>query len=161
MRRYTLTAVIALLATVGLSGAGTSAISKEGVSSSSYAPKPFYNDITRLRIRFTTTGRARPGFEYLAIYSIHGPGSLSEKCASFGLSDEKNDVVREQTILGAAGRSYTVIFKPARFSSDFPVVHGFCPGRAFVEFTSASIAHPSKKTSRLLATLTFRVRKAQ
>ena len=61
-----------------------------------------------------------------------------------------------------AGRSYTVIFKPVRISPLFPVVNGFCPGRAFVEFASVSITHPSKKTSRQLGpTVTFRVLRAR
>ena len=164
MRRYALTAMTALLATVGIhASAGTSAASKEGVwRSPSYAPKPFHTNDARMRVRFTTTGRARPGFEYFVVYSIYGPDSVSDKCASLGFSDEKKHVVRKQTILGAAGRTYTVVFKPGSTSLHLRPRQWLLPRPGLCRnHISVNEINPSKKTSRLLgATIAFRVIRA-
>lgn len=48
-------AFVAAVLTVAASGSGRGA-TVEGVSSLSYAPKPFYDDLSRMRVRFTTTG---------------------------------------------------------------------------------------------------------
>ena len=78
------------------------------------------------------------------------------KCSFFGLSNHEQFVVNDATILGEAGRTYTVEFKPAALTKDLPV-DDFCHGRAFVQITSVSIDHASKETSRKLGKLRFRV----
>jgi hypothetical protein len=55
---FAIFAAIVLALVTGQSHASSSRVGAEGVSSLSYAPKPFYDDLSRMRARFTTTGRA-------------------------------------------------------------------------------------------------------
>ena len=53
-------------------GAGDSEAGEEGVSNISYSPKPFCDDLDRLKISVTTTGAAREGFQYIVGLGIDG-----------------------------------------------------------------------------------------
>lgn len=99
-----------------------------GVSSLSYAPKPFYDDLSRMRVRFTTTGRTKKGSYYSVILLISGPDAgPSAGCLNLGVSDDPATAVRPQRILGAPGRTYTVWLKATGGLSAEPY---FCHGRA-------------------------------
>ena len=128
----------------------------EGVTGLAYSPKPFYDDLETMSVSFTTTGPARSGFQYVATYSITGPDVDALKCAFIGFSDKEKYVVSDETILGEAGRTYTVDFKPVGLTDDFPAEY-FCHGRVDLTVTSVSIDNPSKETSRRMAELEFRV----
>jgi hypothetical protein len=113
--------VLAMLAAStqsAVSGATT-----EGVSSLSYAPKPFYDDLSRMRVRFTTTGRAGPGREYDVILFILGPEALGSCdysapcCSSTAWSKLRSDTLRPVRVLGQPGRTYTVWLRAQRPSA--------------------------------------------
>jgi hypothetical protein len=84
MRALSLLALLvigaAVTTTVAKAASNNAREKAEGVSSLTYAPKPFYDNRSRMKVRFTTTGRARPGFNYLVTLLVSGPSTGS----SFG-----------------------------------------------------------------------------
>ena len=128
-RARVLLAVAAALLSAAAPSVGSlarSAVSAEGVSSLSYAPKPFYDDLSRMRVRFMTNGHARPGLEYRVVLLISGPDTSSLNCQSLAFSTLSDSVVGPvQRILGAPGKTYTVSLRAAG-----PLRKYFCHGRA-------------------------------
>ena len=137
-----------------------STVAKEGVSSLSYAPKPFYDDLSRMRVRFTTTGRAGPGRHYIVSLLIVGPdafGGASNGCAYLASSKGLPRGVRPVRILGAPGRTYVVwLHAGAGIGS----TGYFCHGRANLRVRTNSIRNPSQAKLREFLGLDFRVRPA-
>ncbi len=153
MRAMKITALAPVVSVLALVGCGDAGEPHEGVSELSYAPKPFYDDLDRMHVSFTTTGPARPGFEYEVILSMKGPEVDVLECGAFAFSDNPKSAVRRQTIVGEKGHTYTVTFKPSLISdADY-----FCHGRATLAVVSVAIRNPSRKTSRKMKTPSFRV----
>lgn len=137
-------------AAVRTSSSETAAVS-EGVTSLTYAPKPFYDDLPRMRIRFTTTGRARPGSEYVVVLFISGAntGSMFD-CDDTVISTVPGSAIPQRRILGAPGRRYGVWLL-----ADRAFGRHFCLGRARLSVSSTSLSRPS--SNRDLRTIRFRV----
>jgi hypothetical protein len=133
-------------------------VSAEGVSSLSYAPKPFYDDLSGMRVRFTTTGRARPGWQYVVSLIILGPDAQPEnRCTSVLISSLPTDVIRPfHRVLGGTGKTNTVVFRADTFA---PLSNYFCHGRATVRVYTAAIHKPKKgpSSSRAMRSLSFRI----
>ena len=109
---------VAAVVSVGATGspAIVSTVAKEGVSSLSYAPKPFYDDLSRMRVRLKTTGRARRGYHYVVLLTIRGPDALNHPtgdpgCAYGAGSTVKGSYVPHDRVLGAPGKTYTIWLK--------------------------------------------------
>jgi hypothetical protein len=146
---------LALLVTATASGevAGSSrrAAGSEGVASLTYAPKPFYDDLSRMKVRFTTTGRARSAFEYVVVLFITGIGTgSSSECDANVISGVPGSSAPSSRIHGAPGQTYTVWLLAGK--NDGGV---FCPGRASLNVVSTSATRPS--SNRDLRTLRFEI----
>jgi hypothetical protein len=133
--------------------------SREGVSSLSYAPKPVYDDLRRMRVRFTTTGRAGPGREYLVSLFIEGPdaaaGMRASTCDNYIDSYFPGNSTVKGHILGAPGHTYTVWLIASQGWGGY-----FCHGRAELAIYTNSIRHPSLKRIRTWRTAKFRILRA-
>lgn len=141
-------AAIAVL-TAGSASARDAASSAVGVSSLSYAPKPFYDDLSRMRVRFTTTGRAKPGTYYYVDLLINGPDAGPDaSCLNLAVSDQAYTAVNPHRIPGAPGKTYTVWLKATGGLSSEPY---FCHGRAELSVSAGK---------RDLRTLKFRILRA-
>jgi hypothetical protein len=141
-------AAIAAL-TVGSASARDTASSAVGVSSLSYAPKPFYDDLSRMRVRFTTTGRAKPGTDYSVVLLIDGPDAGPDaSCQNLAVSFDAATAVNPRRIVGAPGKTYTVWLKATGGYSAEPY---FCHGRASLTVTAGK---------RDLRTIKFRILRA-
>ena len=124
----------------------------ENVSAMSYAPKPFYDDLSRMRIRFTTTGRAKPGHYYAVILSISGPDAgPGAGCTNLGYSEDSGTTVHARRILGGRGQTQTVWFKAGSFG------RYFCHGRATV---TVDVGPKNVSLRREIRTLNFRILRA-
>jgi hypothetical protein len=150
-------AVASLLFVAGsVGGSVRSAIasaSAEGVSSLTYAPKPFYSHRGRLLVRFTTTGRAAPGREYVVVLLVDAPTwprSLNG-CGLYAFSWDS-----QQRVVGAPGTTYIVVLK-ADPTLGGPGAGYFCPGPARLFVETNSIRNPSRKNARVLRKVTLRV----
>jgi hypothetical protein len=142
--------VVATALGVTSATARDSASSVAGVSSLTYAPKPFYDDLSRMRVRFTTTGTARPGSYYSLSLLISGPDAgPNARCLNLAVSgDRLFDTRPSRRIRGAPGRTYTVWLTAARGYSTEPY---FCHGRAELTVSAGK---------RDLRTLKFRILRA-
>ena len=142
--------VAAILASGPPSDAGRSEraeTSAEGVSSLSYAPKPFVDTSSHMRVDFTTTGRARPRHYYDVYVFIDEPGD-ARNCVTLGVPSGSGIARR---IVGGPGESYTVWLSGIKAPSA-----DFCPGKAELSVISRPISRTSTKV-RVLRTISFRV----
>jgi hypothetical protein len=147
VKRALLTAIgaIAFGCVTGSACALNTELLAEGVSTLSYAPKPLTADLSRMRVRFTTTGRARPGY-YYDVYLFINPRD-DRGCVSLGVSDRTGT----DRILGAPDHTYTVSLSGVKRPPG-----DFCDGRAEVTVVSRSI-DPSSKRTRILRAISLRV----
>jgi hypothetical protein len=104
------------------------ASSTGGVFVVTYAPQPMTSRDSLMRVRFTTTGRAQPGWEYYVYLVIRQPRAKKLKCASRAASWVPSMVKRVQHISGVAGGSYTVWLRAAKSLGGH-----FCAGAAVLE----------------------------
>ena len=81
-----------------------------------------------MRVRFTTTGRAQPGWEYYVYLVIRQPKAKKLKCANTAASWVPSMVRRVQHISGIAGGNYTVWLRAAKSLGGH-----FCAGPAVLE----------------------------
>lgn len=126
---------------------------REGVSSLRYAPKPFYDNHSRIRVTFTTTGRARPRFKYAVSLIIARSNTSTSDCTSIVTSEASHMVVAPQQILGGRGKTYTV-----QLRSDYaPDLGYFCRGLAILSVYTTPIGHNNYDTRKTLRRTTFRI----
>lgn len=125
-------------------------LSAEGVSSLSYAPKPFTDTLSRMRVDFTTTGPARPGHFYDVYVFVKRPDDEGG-CVSLGVSNGTRNARR---ILGGTNQSHRVWLAGIRASPT-----DFCSGKAELTVISRPIRHASKDV-RVLRTISFRILRA-
>lgn len=138
-------------ATVAKAVSNQTRATSEGVSSLTYAPKPFYDNLSRMKVRFATTARARPGFEYVVTLLVSGPSTGSWfQCDETAVSGEPGTSLPPSAIHGAPGRTYVVWLLAGRKDGGH-----FCRGRASLSVVSASASRPS--SNRRLRTLAFRI----
>lgn len=123
----------------------------EGVSSLSYSPKPFYNDLSYMKVRLTTVGRAALGREY--VVTLISGGKHAGECASAAVSDEPRLGGSRKRITGSAGGTYTVWLRAIELDGGF-----FCAGPAYLIIDTEQIN--STKGARVLRKLTFRILRA-
>ena len=128
----------------------------EGVSSLEYAPKPVYDDFSKLRVRFTTTGQARPGYEYYVSLGIDGPDARGSDCAWVAYSSLEGQSSRRGHIVGAPGKTITLWLLAE------PLMGGyFCHGRAELSVHSLKIRGDAHgKYTRHMRSDKFRVLRA-
>jgi hypothetical protein len=100
------------------------------VSSLSYRPNPFSNDLAKMHIRFTTTGPAGPHREYVVHLST-GRDDRDQHC----YADYESDPVRP----GAAGTYEVTIDKDAYFDDDLA---RFCFGKALLTVVTQNFESP-------------------
>jgi len=150
--------VIALGATVV--GSGRSAVvdlaapSPGGVFVVTYAPQRVTSGDSRVRVGFTTTGRAQPGWEYYVYLRVEGrkpKGKKKARCAWRAASWIPSMVNRVRHISGTSGGSYTVWLRAARTLGGH-----FCAGHAILEVGTAPIGHQGERR-RLLRQITLRI----
>jgi hypothetical protein len=122
-------------------------ISAEGISSLTYAPKPFVDTSSRMRVDFTTTGRARPGHYYDVYVFIDAPDD-ARNCVSLGVPSGAGIARR---IVGGPGESYTVWLAGVRARPA-----DFCHGKAELAVISRPISRTSTRV-RVLRAISFRV----
>ena len=123
-----------------------------GVFVVTYAPQKVTSKDSRLLVRFTTTGRAQPGWEYYVYFVVHGhqpKGAAKPRCAWRAASWVPSMVKRVQRISGVG--SYTVSLRAAKSLGGH-----FCAGRAVIEVGTAPTGHQGDRR-RLLRSLTLRV----
>ena len=84
------------------------ASSTGGVFVVTYAPQLVTSRDSLMRVRFTTTGRAQPGWEYYVRLVIRQPKAKKLKCATRAASWVPGMVRRVQHISGVPGGNYTV-----------------------------------------------------
>lgn len=123
---------------------------KEGVAVVRFSPKPFYDDLTRMNVRFVTTGRARPGFEYFVSLQALGPAALPLNCTTVVVSSESD----RGHIVGAPGRGYTAVL---RTYEPITGTRYFCKGPAVIWVGAASIRNASRKTTRIYRKVSLRI----
>jgi hypothetical protein len=118
-----------------------------GVSSLSYSPKPFSDDMHEMTVRFTTTGRAGGGREYIVYLTTgidyHGSGCYPEWESM------------ESPMRGGVGKTYSVVLDTdAVFDEDT----FFCPGKAQLVVRTQYIEGGSGTLEpRLMRKLEFRI----
>jgi hypothetical protein len=124
-----------------------------GVFVVTYAPQGVTSKDSRLRVSFTTTGRAQPGWEYYVYFVVEGrkPKGAKPRCAWRAASWIPGMVTRVQHISGVAGGSYIVTLRAAKSLGGH-----FCAGRAIIEVGTAPTGHQGDRR-RLLRRLTLRV----
>ena len=134
------------------SSAQDTRLAAEGVSSLGYGPKPFYDDRSRMRVTFTTTGRAGQNREYYVLLTIDGPDTSN--CAD--LAGSTVPFLNPVTVLGAPGRTYAVWLTAS------PIVFNgyFCRGRATLWVGTNTIEYPSRAANRVLRKTQFRILRA-
>jgi len=99
-----------------------------GVFVVTYTPQPVTSRDSLMRVRFTTTGRAQPGWEYYVYLVIRQPKATKLKCANRAASWVPSMVRRVQHISGVAGGNYAFSLRAAK------VLGGhFCAGSAVLE----------------------------
>jgi len=99
-----------------------------GVFVVTYAPQPMTSRDSLMRVRFTTTGRAQPGWEYYVHLVIRQPKAKKLKCATRAASWVPSMVRRVQHISGVPGANYTVWLRAAKSLGGH-----FCAGHAVLE----------------------------
>ena len=130
-RVLTALALLALLVAGcgGERGDVTAAASTEspppGASSLSYSPKPYYKDMSKMQVRFTTTGPAGPGREYSVWLST-------------GLDKRDKDCVRDfavyRMVRGArVKKTYVVTLFTVDVEGNSEIELPACLGRARLE----------------------------
>ena len=76
-----------------------------GVSSLDYSPKPFWQDMSRMRVRFTTTGPAGPRRQYV-VWLFAGQSHPHQQC---------NPESATWDILGGVGKTVEVVLDAEEF----------------------------------------------
>jgi len=144
---------LVLVATTATSELKDARTAREGVSSLSFAPKPFHDNLPRMKVSLTTAARARRGFEYVVVLLVTGPetGSMFN-CDNTVASTAPGSAVPHQHILGAPGRTYTLWLLAERGSGGH-----FCHGKATLTVSSVSMRGPLSKDSHILRTVSFRI----
>lgn len=138
MKHALLLVAITLTALVsGSTALSSTAVAPEGVSSVSYSPKPLYNDLSYIRVRFTTTGRARPGWGYGVDLETKGPAG---GCAYVAASNTPLLGGSRRVITGAPGTTYTVTLW-AEVGGGF-----WCAGPAELWVGTRTLKHPGYMT---------------
>jgi hypothetical protein len=99
-----------------------------GVFVVTYSPQPTTSRDSLMRVRFTTTGRAQPGWEYYVYLVIRQPKAKKLKCANQAASWAPSMVRRVQHISGIAGGNYTIWLRAAKALGGH-----FCAGKAVLE----------------------------
>ena len=125
-----------------------------GVFVVTYAPQRVTSGDSRVRVTFTTTGRAQPGWEYYVYLLVEGrkpKGKKKARCAWRAASWIPSTVRRVQHISGTSGGSYTVWLRAARTLGGH-----FCAGHAVLEVGTAPIGHQGDRR-RLLREVTLRI----
>jgi hypothetical protein len=125
-----------------------------GVFVVTYAPQRVTSGDSLVRVSFTTTGRAQPGWEYYVYLLVEGrkpSGDKKARCAWRAASWIPSMVKRVQHISGTSGGSYAVWLRAARTLGGH-----FCAGQALLEVGTAPIGHQGDRR-RLLRQVTLRI----
>jgi hypothetical protein len=143
-------AMLAAVSVVAVCGAFTGSARSEpvrlttsstgGVFVVTYAPKPVTSRDSLIRVRFTTTGRAQPGWEYYVYLLIRQPKAKKLKCANRAASWVPSMVRRVQHISGVAGGNYTIWLRAAKALGGH-----FCAGSAVLEIGTGPNAREGQR----------------
>lgn len=146
---YAAASLVAAAALVSSAKSTEAAVSVAGVSALSYAPKPFYDDLTHMTVRFTTTGRTRPGREYFVVLEVFGRDQDCQFATVY--PDDYN----KPRVLGGQGKNYVVTLGAKK--SSFGLYEYFCRGPARLRVGSNLIRSPTRRTVRFHRTINFRI----
>jgi hypothetical protein len=127
------------------------ASSTGGVFVVTYAPQPMTSRDSLMRVRFTTTGRAQPGWEYYVYLVIRQPKAKKLKCANRSASWVPSMVRRVQHISGVAGGNYTIWLRAAKSLGGH-----FCAGPAVLEIGTGPTGREGQRR-RPLRQLSLRI----
>jgi len=125
-----------------------------GVFVVTYAPQRVTSGDSQVRVSFTTTGRAQPGWEYYVYLLVEGrepKGHKKARCAWRAASWIPSMVGAVRHISGTSGGSYTIWLRAARTLGGH-----FCAGHAVLEVGTAPIGHQGDRR-RLLRQVTLRI----
>jgi hypothetical protein len=134
LRGAMLAAVVVLTVDAAFVSTAESAPLRAAVSSTggvfvvTYEPQPMTSRDSLMRVKFATTGRAQPGWEYYVRLVIRQPKAKNLKCANRAASWVPSMVRRVQHISGVAGGNYTVWLRAAKSLGGH-----FCAGQAVLE----------------------------
>ncbi len=104
-----------------------------------------------MRVRFNTTGRAQPGWEYYVYLVIRQPKAKKLNCANRAASWVPGMVRRVQHISGVAEGNYTVWLRAAKSRG----AH-FCAGPAVLEIGTGPNGREGQRR-RALRQLTLKI----
>jgi hypothetical protein len=110
-----------------------------GVFVVTYAPQPLTSALSQIRVRFTTTGQARLGWEYY-VYLALKPRPKKTRCAHTAASWNPATARHVQHISGAPGKTYTVWLRAAKSLGGH-----FCPGRGILEIGTGPPGHEASR----------------
>src|SRR5262249_52339127 len=151
--------VLVASAAVGVSARAASSApdvaSTGGVFVVTYAPVSVTNKMSELRVRFTTTGRAQPGWTYYVLLSIQRPKAKKPRCAFKAASWNPTEVRRVQYISGVPGQTYTVWLRAPKSLGGH-----FCAGAAVLDIGTAPAGHEESRR-RLLRRVPLTVKRAR
>lgn len=104
-----------------------------------YEPAKPTSKASKLRVKFSTTGRAQSGWEYYAYLLMQDrkpKGDAKARCAWKAASWNPSMVGRVQHIRGAPGPTYTVVLRAAKALGGH-----FCAGSAVLEVGTGPTGH--------------------
>jgi hypothetical protein len=142
VRRATFIGVAALLISAAFGASATSAPlgtatpSTGGVFVVTYSPLPLTSALSEVRVRFSTTGRAQPGWEYYVYLSMQRPKAKKPRCAHKAASWVPSMVRHVPHISGVSGGTYTVWLRAAKDLGGH-----FCAGQAVLEVGTGPAGH--------------------
>ena len=119
---------------------GTGTPATGGVFIVTYMPKPMTSGNSLMRVRFTTTGRAQPGWVYYVYLEVRRPRAKKLRCANRAASWVPSMVRRVQHISGVSGGSYTVWLRAAKSLGGH-----FCAGRAVLDVGTGPAGHEGQR----------------
>jgi hypothetical protein len=153
MRRAMLVGIAALAVGAAFGASARSAPweptapSTGGVFVVTYAPVPLTSALSQFRVRFTTTGRAQPGWEYYVLLTMKRPKVKKPRCAYRAASWVPSMVRRVQHISGVSGKTYTVWLRAAKSLGGH-----FCAGRAILDVGTGPTGHEGSRRRPLRQT---------
>ena len=125
-----------------------------GVFVVTYAPVPLTSKLSEIRVRFTVTGRAQPGWVYYVYLVVPRPKSKKTRCAWVAASWNPKMVRRVPHISGVDGQTYTVWLRAAKSLGGH-----FCPGKGSLDIGTAPTGHEERRR-RLLRRVPVTIRRA-
>ncbi len=119
-----------------------------------YSPQRLTSAASQMRLRFTTTGRAQPGWEYYVYLRVERRTAKKPRCANRAASWVPGMVKRVRHISGVAGGTYTVWLRAAKSLGGH-----FCSGPSILDIGTAPTGHEGHRR-RLLRRVTLRIHPA-